>query len=158
MLTDFFRSFLSYNVRRAPEDTPSEISNDEPTPETKDAAATDDEVPGTFTNPTDLSHATPPPTPTTPTQPASPKRGRPAKRLTSSKRICTKAGSKKLSSRKPLNPTTKTAIAKERRHRLYEKKRARQAQEDRLLSEQATYWIVLRSGKKYRSFGGTRRS
>ncbi|KAK0281163.1 hypothetical protein LTR91_000243 [Friedmanniomyces endolithicus] len=149
MLSDFFRSFLSYNVRRPADATPSEASDSSPTAETSEA------VSGTASNPIDLVAVTP----TALKQPATPKRGRPAKRLTSCKRISTKCGPmKKDSPRKPLTPTTKTTMAKERRHRAYVKKRAQKAEEDRILSREATYWRVLRSGKKYRSLGGTRRS
>ncbi|KAK1825552.1 hypothetical protein LTR12_000354 [Friedmanniomyces endolithicus] len=148
MLSDFFRSFLSYNVRRPADATPSEASDSSP------LAKSNETVTGTASNPIDLV----PVTSTTPKQPATPKRGRPAKRLTSCKRISTKSGPTKDTPRKPLTPTTKTAIAKERRHRSYVKKRAQQAEEDKILSREATYWRVLRSGKKYRSLGGTRRS
>ncbi|KAK0335772.1 hypothetical protein LTR91_012878 [Friedmanniomyces endolithicus] len=148
MLSDFFRSFLSYNVRRPADATPSEASDSSPVAGTSEAAT------GTASNPIDLVPATP----TAPKQPATPKRGRPAKRLTSCKRISTKSGPAKDVSRKPLTPTTKTAIAKERRHRSYVKKRALQAEEDKILSREATYWRVLRSGKKYRSLGGARRA
>jgi len=55
-----------------------------------------------------------------------------------------------------VTPTTKTAIAKERRHKLYEKKRAAQREMDTVLRMPETYWRVLRSGKKYRSYGGVR--
>jgi len=149
MLSDFFRSFLSYNVRRPADATPSEASDSPPLAESSEAAT------DTASNPIDLIPATP----TAPKQPATPKRGRPAKRLTSCKRISTKSGpAKKDCLRKPLTPTTKTALAKERRHRSYVKKRALQAEEDKILSQESTYWRVLRSGKKYRSLGGTRRS
>ncbi|KAK0284134.1 hypothetical protein LTR35_005848 [Friedmanniomyces endolithicus] len=149
MLSDFFRSFLSYNVRRPADATSSEASDPSPTAETSEA------VSGTASKPIDLVPATP----TAPKQPAATKRGRPAKRLTSCKRISTESGpAKKDCLRKPLTPTTKTALAKERRHRYYVKKRALQAEEDKILSQEATYWRVLRSGKKYRSLGGTRRS
>lgn len=84
-------------------------------------------------------------------------RGRPQKRLTSSKRVSAKtAGSKQRSPRKPLMPTTKTAMAKERKHRRYVKKRAAEAEVERVLRRPETYWRVLRNGKQYRSFGGTR--
>ncbi|KAK0256773.1 hypothetical protein B0A54_06904 [Friedmanniomyces endolithicus] len=149
MLSDFFRSFLSYNVRRPADATPSEASDSSPTAETSEA------VSSTASNSIDLVAVTP----TALKQSATPKRGRPAKRLTSCKRISTKCGPmKKDDPRKTLTPTTKTALAKERRHRAYVKKRAQKAEEDRILSREATYWRVLRSGKKYRSLGGTRRS
>jgi len=149
MLSNFFRSFLKYNVRRPADATPSEASDSSPAAETYEPAT------GTSINPIDLIQAPAP----APKQPATPKRGRPAKRLTSCKRISTKSGpAKKDSPRKPLTPTTKTALAKERRHRSYVKKRALQAEEDKISSQEATYWRVLRSGKKYRSLGGTRRS
>lgn len=83
-------------------------------------------------------------------------RGRPQKRLTSSKRVSQHRRSKKLIHRKPLTPTTKTAMAKERQHRRYEKKRATEAEAEKILRTPSTYWRVLRDGKKYRSFGGTR--
>ncbi|KAK5112168.1 hypothetical protein LTR85_011601 [Meristemomyces frigidus] len=84
-------------------------------------------------------------------------RGRPQKRLTSSKRVSPKAaGSKKLSPRKPLTPTTKTANAKERKHKQYVKKRAAEAEVEKILRMPSTYWRVLRNGKQYRSFGGAR--
>ncbi|KAK3067914.1 hypothetical protein LTR53_014909 [Teratosphaeriaceae sp. CCFEE 6253] len=142
MLFDYFRSYWTYAPasRRAG----SESSEDEP-----DAAVSEQDV--------DLAApSAPPPTPTTSTRPAASKRGRPAKRLTSSKRIVTTAPGNKLLSRKPLTPTTWSAIKKERRHKSYLNRRAREADSAKVLGRAATYWVVLRNGKKYRSLGGTR--
>ncbi|KAK5116692.1 hypothetical protein LTR62_007366 [Meristemomyces frigidus] len=88
-----------------------------------------------------------------PTPPHTPRpRGRPVKRLTSSKR----AGAKKPPAvRKPLTPTTKTAILKARRHRAYLRKWQIEAMETAVLRRPGTYLRVLRDGKTYRSLGGT---
>ncbi|KAH9839653.1 hypothetical protein Tdes44962_MAKER08050 [Teratosphaeria destructans] len=58
--------------------------------------------------------------------------------------------------RKPLTPTTKLEILKERRHRAYERKRAEERRRAVLLGREETYWRVLRSGARYRSLGGAR--
>ncbi|KAK5138265.1 hypothetical protein LTR08_003326 [Meristemomyces frigidus] len=84
-------------------------------------------------------------------------RGRPPKRVTSSNRVGSKRDAvKRFFGRKPLTPTTKTANTKERKHRMYIKKREAEAEMARVLRMPATYWRVLRNGKKYRSLGGTR--
>ncbi|KAK5729507.1 hypothetical protein LTR17_011927 [Elasticomyces elasticus] len=142
MATTFFRKFLTYNTRS----TTDNATTQDP------QVGAEDNTKGTSAQPIVIDATSAPSTPT------SPRRGRPAKRLTSSRRISTKAGPKELSSRKPLTPTTKTAITKERRHKLYTRKREQQAKEDKVLGQQATYVMVLRSGKKYRTLGGTRRS
>ncbi|KAF2770052.1 hypothetical protein EJ03DRAFT_79216 [Teratosphaeria nubilosa] len=58
--------------------------------------------------------------------------------------------------RKPLTPTTRLEILKERRHRAYERKRAEERRRAMLLGREETYWRVLRSGARYRSFGGAK--
>ncbi|KAK3673795.1 hypothetical protein LTR78_006349 [Recurvomyces mirabilis] len=103
-----------------------------------------------------INLVSPPVTPTarrTATPSAPRRRGRPTKRVTSSKRVDTR---KQPAARKPLTPTTKTARTKERRHRAYLRKRDADAQKEKILGCSSTYWRVLRSGPSYRSFGGTR--
>lgn len=57
---------------------------------------------------------------------------------------------------KPMTPITKTYLAKERRHRHYEKKRAAEIEQGRFLKLPSTYYRVLRSGNRYKTFGGAR--
>ncbi|KAK3642384.1 hypothetical protein LTR56_010737 [Elasticomyces elasticus] len=142
MATSFFRKMFTYNTRSTTDDATTRDPH----------VGAEDNTEGTSARPVVIDTTSAPSTPT------SPRRGRPAKRLTSSKRISTKAGPTELHMRKPLTPTTKTAIAKERRHKLYTRKREQQAKEGKVLGQQATYVMVLRSGKKYRTLGGTRRS
>jgi hypothetical protein len=80
-------------------------------------------------------------------------RGRPSSRTTSSKR----SPKATVTPRKPLTPTTVAAIKKERRHRAYLRKRAKEEKRDALLREVGTYWMVLKSGRRLRRLGGTRR-
>lgn len=83
-------------------------------------------------------------------------RGRPNARKTSAERVSQDRRKHRLATRKPLTPTTTTAIAKERKHKQYLKKRAKEAELERILRTADTYWRFLTNGKKYRSFGGTR--
>ena len=83
-------------------------------------------------------------------------RGRPNARRTSAERVSQDRRKHRLATRKPLTPTTKTAIAKERKHKQYLKKRAKDVELEKILRTADTYWRVLRNGKRYRSLGDTR--
>lgn len=108
--------------------------------------------PSTPPRPTARGRPKMPPAPTKP----KPTRGRPRNRLTSAQRSPITAGRKKLARRKPLTPTTRTAIAKERRHRAYLRKREGEMEEAKVLGKAGTYWRALRSGRRYRALGGAR--
>lgn len=62
----------------------------------------------------------------------------------------------------PITPTTRAEnlrkIARKRRKTLYLKKKQAERDAQQILRRPMTYWRVLRDGKRYRSFGGTRRA
>jgi len=103
-----------------------------------------------------LHHLVPTDARVRPTQINTSARGRPQARRTSAHRVSQNRRGQKLIHRKPLTPTTNTAMLKERAHKRNEKKRAKEAAIEKILQNPSTYWRVLRDGKKYRSFGGTR--
>ena len=83
-------------------------------------------------------------------------RGRPQARRTSAERVGQNRRARKVLSRKPLTPTTRTAMLKERRFQRLLKKRREEAEMEKVLSRADTYWMILRSGKRRRVLGGTR--
>lgn len=101
-------------------------------------------------------HETPSPVETTP-------RGRPQARKTSSKRVSLQSQASKVRRqdsrgrrRNPLTPTTQAAITKERKFRRMVRQREREAEMERVLGREETYFRVLRSGRRWRVFGGAR--
>ncbi|GAB1731263.1 hypothetical protein NU195Hw_Modified_298t1 [Hortaea werneckii] len=89
-------------------------------------------------------------------------RGRPQARKTSSTRVSHQAQANKVRRqdrrrrRDPLTPTTQSAISKERKFRRMLRQREREAEMEKVLRREETYFRVLRSGRRWRVLGGAR--
>lgn len=88
-------------------------------------------------------------------------RGRPQARKTSSTRVSHQNPANKFRRqdsrrRNPLTPTTQSAISKERKFRRMVRQREREAEMEKVLRREETYFRVLRSGRRWRVLGGAR--